>query len=122
MMHHQDGPGFTPVKSRLPSPRTGMAVRMNPRGNSRQGNDGGIFPWGGNNRGGGGDPFRDTQGKIVTNIRQSAMKNKEGVRESEGVLQSMSKAEYLRMLEDQREAERRSKAARKAELDKTEWW
>ena len=67
---------------------------MNRRSGSRGGNSNGIFPWGGgNSRGGGGDPFRDTQGRIVTNIRQGAMKNKEGVRESQGVLQSMSKAE-----------------------------
>ena len=43
-----------------------------------------AFPWVRNTRGGGGDPFRDTSGRQVTNVRASIPASdalKEGMRE-----------------------------------------
>ena len=74
------------------------------------------------NLGGGGDPFRDTQGRIATNIRQGANALKEGQREIPGLLNNVSKDEYRAMLEHQVDEERKKKEAQKAELEKTIWW
>jgi hypothetical protein len=84
-----------------------------------------AFPWVRNTRGGGGDPFRDTSGRQVTNVRASIPASdalKEGMRESPGQLNMMDQNQYRAMLEDQMKQAKKYREAEEAELNATLWW
>jgi hypothetical protein len=138
--HHQQEPIHAPnTMNKYPQPlvaansssssnigSAGLGLQHNQQILPSRAGRGGQEGWGPfgvkTNRGGGGDPFRDTQGRIATNIRQGANALKEGQREIPGLLNNVSKDEYRAMLEHQVEEERKKKEVQKAELEKTLWW
>ena len=87
------------VADRLPMQLDPVNISRSGTRPTDSGGGGGVFPWASvhSKKGGGGDPFRDTTGRPMTNVRQRQSSDalKEGVRDSPGSLNLMDKNECV---------------------------